>query len=231
MTIANPQSFNGYAYVQNDPVNFVDPSGLEWMCVTGDNNERFCFDNTDPNQTVQIYANSGFDDSFFSGHFNQDMRPAAFIFNSDGPQEPVPQPHPSPTPNPPQHSTPQRASNDFWKCLNGWKFSALVGDLTKGSRLHGAAQTTASILEVGAPMSTAGDAVATGYKATQTTLGRPQPYASGLNWAFRRMSTGAVRGGLTQVGNIAGPVLSGIGAFTAGYNASVAAQCGLGIIK
>src|SRR6266536_1035622 len=28
MTIANPQSFNRYAYVQNDPVNFVDPSGL-----------------------------------------------------------------------------------------------------------------------------------------------------------------------------------------------------------
>jgi len=26
--IANPQSFNRYSYVQNDPVNFVDPSGL-----------------------------------------------------------------------------------------------------------------------------------------------------------------------------------------------------------
>jgi RHS repeat-associated protein len=28
MTITSPQSFNRYAYVQNDPVNFVDPSGL-----------------------------------------------------------------------------------------------------------------------------------------------------------------------------------------------------------
>jgi len=27
-SLANPQSFNRYAYVQNDPVNFVDPSGL-----------------------------------------------------------------------------------------------------------------------------------------------------------------------------------------------------------
>jgi RHS repeat-associated protein len=28
LTIANPQSFNRYSYTQNDPVNFVDPSGL-----------------------------------------------------------------------------------------------------------------------------------------------------------------------------------------------------------
>src|SRR6202008_3109369 len=27
--LTNPQSFNRYAYVQNDPVNFVDPSGLD----------------------------------------------------------------------------------------------------------------------------------------------------------------------------------------------------------
>ncbi len=29
MSVGNPQSFNRYAYVQNDPVNFVDPSGLD----------------------------------------------------------------------------------------------------------------------------------------------------------------------------------------------------------
>jgi hypothetical protein len=28
MTIADPQSFNRYSYVNNDPVNQVDPSGL-----------------------------------------------------------------------------------------------------------------------------------------------------------------------------------------------------------
>lgn len=40
MKIRDPQSFNRYTYVENDPVNFVDPSGLEWVpiiqrsCVT-----------------------------------------------------------------------------------------------------------------------------------------------------------------------------------------------------
>jgi hypothetical protein len=29
MSAGDPQSFNRYAYVQNDPVNFVDPSGLD----------------------------------------------------------------------------------------------------------------------------------------------------------------------------------------------------------
>src|SRR2546428_3686556 len=31
-SIANPQSFNRYSYVQNDAVNFVDPGGLFRIC-------------------------------------------------------------------------------------------------------------------------------------------------------------------------------------------------------
>lgn len=32
MSLGDPQSFNRYAYVTNDPLNFVDPSGLMMMC-------------------------------------------------------------------------------------------------------------------------------------------------------------------------------------------------------
>jgi len=39
MSIADPQSFNRYSYVGNDPTNFIDPSGLlmiEYYCYTID---------------------------------------------------------------------------------------------------------------------------------------------------------------------------------------------------
>jgi RHS repeat-associated protein len=30
--LSDPQSFNRYSYVQNDPVNFIDPTGLPESC-------------------------------------------------------------------------------------------------------------------------------------------------------------------------------------------------------
>ena len=42
--ITNPQSLNRYTYVNNDPVNFVDPSGLVLDCRTGVDGRITCRD-------------------------------------------------------------------------------------------------------------------------------------------------------------------------------------------
>jgi RHS repeat-associated protein len=40
-SLADPQSFNRYSYVQNDPVNFTDPSGLDGFIYWFDDNGQF----------------------------------------------------------------------------------------------------------------------------------------------------------------------------------------------
>ncbi len=42
MRVANPQSFNRYAYVQNDPVNSIDPSGLYGYTLIDLTDEEKC---------------------------------------------------------------------------------------------------------------------------------------------------------------------------------------------
>lgn len=51
MVIANPQSFNRYIYTQNDPVNFIDPTGLRWVEVCS---WWAWFDVTDPEHPIQV---------------------------------------------------------------------------------------------------------------------------------------------------------------------------------
>jgi hypothetical protein len=143
------------------------------------------------------------------------------------PQEPVPQPHPSPTPT---ANSQNRGS--FGKCFNGWRFSTAASQPFAGTRFHGAAKATFTFLEIAPPISLGGDVVATSMKATRTGIGgSPNPYASGLNLFFRHTADSSVKGSLLKFGTKATPIVSGIGAFTAGYNLSVGVQCGLGVIR
>lgn len=116
--------------------------------------------------------------------------------------------------------------------FNGWRFSATVDHLTHGSRLNGIARVTAQVLEIGPPLSLAGDAAATTLKATRSGIGgTTNPYASGLNFFFRHTADNSVKGSLIKFGTRATPILSVVGAFTTGFNLAMAAQCGLGIIQ
>ena len=42
MEAGDPQSFNRYAYVSNDPVNMNDPLGLYQRCTTGGDGRVTC---------------------------------------------------------------------------------------------------------------------------------------------------------------------------------------------
>jgi RHS repeat-associated protein len=81
MSAGDPQSFNRYSYVQNDPVNFIDPSGLHLgsfnlgLALAGcslvgyDDKERplyFCWNNYDPAGGAQDAGRQrGIDDTIY----------------------------------------------------------------------------------------------------------------------------------------------------------------------
>jgi RHS repeat-associated protein len=59
MSIGNPQSFNRFSYVSNDPLNFVDPTGLEQM--------TYCEPDVWDPRTATIYAGHCYTIGFGSG--------------------------------------------------------------------------------------------------------------------------------------------------------------------
>ena len=62
--LSDPQSFNRYAYTQNDPVNFIDPSGLEQICI---HNTNICWDDGMAGPTRRASTGDGVRGFFGSG--------------------------------------------------------------------------------------------------------------------------------------------------------------------
>jgi hypothetical protein len=255
-----PQSFNRYSYVQNDPVNFIDPLGLlpaAGLCGAGSSFE-------------DCHGSGG--GGFWGGGFNLNDRPL------HGPRIVNENPHsrdvherttwwwyqfeegedvisrgfetlswqesplfvsrgaawssggsrpggggvrlPGPVRRPPLSYT---------MCFNSFKFS---------SNFTGTARTVAEVIEVGSQLSLLGDMAASAHKVNSRSAyigGTKNRYASGLNYLFRRVANAVgspkLKGTLTGVGNKVTPALAVPGAFTGGYNVSVALQCATGVLN
>lgn len=136
MSVSNPQSFNRYAYVSNDPVNMNDPLGLYQNCTTGRNGNVTCVEvgggpgvRLDGGAIVgftqrdTIYSGSAFSDPFFTyatqlmnQHYQRirtEAEPRGPRRELAGPtsrrtQQPAPQPQqPAPQPQQPAPQTPR----------------------------------------------------------------------------------------------------------------------------
>src|ERR1019366_2823935 len=57
--LANPGSWNRYTYVISDPVNLIDPQGLEFVLPTCDGSDADCGGDFDPNSV--FWVNGGND--------------------------------------------------------------------------------------------------------------------------------------------------------------------------
>jgi len=101
--LTNPQSFNRYSYVNNDPVNFVDPLGLDPDIDIGTFNAG------------DIVAEPGTVGTFgFGGEVGIALRPLGRLEPVE-PQDPLPQPKPSPHPTPVPLSKYDQENQEAWE--------------------------------------------------------------------------------------------------------------------
>ena len=63
----NPQSWNMYSYVQNNPLNAVDPDGLDCVYIDNDTGRLTGFNRGDCDNSTEAKANSGY---YFDGTVN-----------------------------------------------------------------------------------------------------------------------------------------------------------------
>ncbi len=58
--LSNPQSWNGYAYVHNNPLNATDPDGLDCIYIDNDSGKMTGFNRGDCDNSTEEKANSGY---------------------------------------------------------------------------------------------------------------------------------------------------------------------------
>jgi RHS repeat-associated protein len=112
-------------------------------------------------------------------------------------------------------------------CTDAWRFSNNFAGIPV---LHDLVQAT----EIVAPISFGADMLATFKKIRRPRmLGTRQTYASGMDWAFRRVfrsRPGFLRVAL-RFGDKATPALWIAGLFTLSYNATIAVECAIGVLE
>jgi RHS repeat-associated protein len=202
-----PQGWNRYVYVMNNQLKYIDLTGREITCVTvkddKGNDKQMC------SESVDVQGNEP-RVSEVTPPPNMQPTDLSGLLRKRDERERVR-----------NEREEQRVSN----CYDQNRFSSLFG--------NGAARDVVGFIEVGSEISLAGDMVATGYKATQVSLG-DQAYGSAMNWTFRRIGNAAgnpaLKKSLTKFGDKATPALAVFGAFTAGYNASIYVQCRQGLL-
>ncbi|MGH9958103.1 MAG: RHS repeat-associated core domain-containing protein, partial [Pyrinomonadaceae bacterium] len=114
MAIANPQSFNRYAYVQNDPVNLVDPTGL-FCIITGYRYEDYEYTNDEGEQVIgqRVFAKV---ECFFETGGEIPRAPFFPVGPDGGP--PLLTPPPLPPQNSPQTKSPTNSQQkEFDDCI------------------------------------------------------------------------------------------------------------------
>lgn len=221
-SIEDPQSWNRYAYVMNDPVDLIDPEGLKIPVIHIPlpgilNHISELFYQLFIGIRESVAVTSG--DSYIGvgswrlvGYQRSDRdRKADYDWARNVLKNGMPFP-PAPTDN----------IKGVWDCFNKWKFSSTIAGLA-GEEFRGFAEA----LEIGSNFSLAGDILATLRKAERAGVGGPkQPYASGINRLFRAIGktlnlSSSARTGLTLVGDSLTPALAVVGSLAAGYNTSM----------